>query len=330
MTTALNPTRLTTELRRAADRPTLASSVHNTQPWRYELQPNALSVVADRTRQLRVLDPSGRQLLISCGCAVFNARVALAAAGRTVRVQRNPDPTRSDLLARITAVDTDRRRDPIAALDGVVDLRRTNRRRFADDAVPAEVVHALESAANAEDCELFPVCRTEHRLAVARLSQQADAIQNADPAYRAELRAWTTTDAGRTDGVAATAVPHVTGQAQDEVPIRDFDTSGMGGLPAETRSSHDQCLLVLGSRGDDPASWLRAGEALQRVLLEVTRQGFAASPMTQIVEVPAVRAQLRSELGLHFAPHVLLRIGRAPLTAATRRRRLVDVLTEPQ
>ena len=330
MTTSLNPTRLTTELRRAAVRATLAPSVHNTQPWQFELQPDALSVIADRTRQLHVLDPTGRQLLISCGCAVFNARVAVAAAGRTARVQRNPDPTRPDLLARITAADDAGGRDPIATLDGLIDLRRTNRRRFADDAVPAEVVQVLESAAKAEDCELFAVRRPEHRLAVARLSQQADGMQNADPAYRAELRAWTTTDAGRTDGVPVTAVPHVTGQAHDEVPIRDFDTSGMGVLPAETHSSHSQCLLVLGTRGDDPASWLRAGEALQRVLLEVTRHGFVAGPLTQVIEVPATRAQLRSELGLHFAPHVLLRVGRAPLTAATRRRRLVDVLTERQ
>jgi hypothetical protein len=29
-------------------------------------------------RQLRALDPTGRQLVIRCGCAVFNARVGLA------------------------------------------------------------------------------------------------------------------------------------------------------------------------------------------------------------------------------------------------------------
>ena len=37
---------------------------------------------------------------------------------------------------------------------------------------------------------------------------------------------------------------------------------------------------------------------------------------------------LRNELGLTWFPHVLLRVGRAPLTAASRRRRLVDVLHE--
>jgi hypothetical protein len=56
--------------------------VHNTQPWRFVLEDGALQVHADPARQLQVLDPTRRQLLISCGCAVFNARVSLAASGQ--------------------------------------------------------------------------------------------------------------------------------------------------------------------------------------------------------------------------------------------------------
>ena len=77
-----------------------------------------------------------------------------------------------------------------------------------------------------------------------------------------------------------------------------------------------------------PADWLRAGEALERVLLEITRHGFVASPLTQVTEVPSARAELRRELGMTDYPHVLLRIGRAPVTPPTQRRPIVDVLTE--
>jgi hypothetical protein len=329
MTTSFDVRRHTAALRRAAVRATLAPSVHNTQPWRFELRPNELKLVADRSRQLRVLDPTARQLTISCGCALFNVRVALAAAGLTAEVERNPDPARSDLLARISTVPAPGQTvDPIAAFDHVLELRRTNRRRFADDEVPAEVVESLQRAALAEDSDLVVVRTDEDRLALARLSQQADDIQNVNPAYRAELRAWTTSDLSRTDGVPITAVPHVDGGAHDEVPIRDFDTAGLGWLPSETRSSHNQCLLVLGTAADNPSAWLRAGEALERVLLEVTRQGFSASPLTQAVEVVSARATLRSELRLGIYPHIVLRVGRAPLTPATHRRRLVDVLVE--
>src|SRR5690554_3741335 len=88
-------------LRRAVVRATRAPSVHNTQPWRFVRRDDVLEVYADWTRRLRVLDPSGRQLLLSCGCAVFNARVALAEAGFTSEVERFPAPDRSELVARL-------------------------------------------------------------------------------------------------------------------------------------------------------------------------------------------------------------------------------------
>ena len=64
----------------------------------------SLELHADNDRQLRALDPTGRQLVISCGCALFNARVGLA-ADRMVEVDRLPDPAKPDLLARLTVLD---------------------------------------------------------------------------------------------------------------------------------------------------------------------------------------------------------------------------------
>jgi hypothetical protein len=305
-------------LRQAAVRATLAPSVHNTQPWRFVIGPDTLEIHADRTRQLRVLDPSGRQLLISCGCALFNDAV----------VRRLPDPARPALLARVCIGDEPVDWRSLGRLDPVIEHRQSNRRRFSDDPVPPEVVRDLVVAAAAEQAELFEITAPEHRAVTARLMQEADREENADPAYRAEIRAWTSADANRRDGVPAIAVPHVSGGAGDDIPIRDFDTSGMGWLPSNTRSSMNQCLLLLGTPADRPAAWLRAGEALERVLLEATLSGYAASLFTQVIEVPRARHLLRKELGLDMNPHVLLRIGHAPKTPASRRRRLVDVLSE--
>lgn len=322
-------TRPDTALRRAAVRATLAPSVHNTQPWRFHLRRDALDIYADRSRQLNVLDPTGRQLILSCGCALFNARASLAADNARVTVQRFPVEGQSDLLARLTYFDGRSAESPqVADLEPVIQLRQTNRRRFTDEHVPDEVLDELEAAATAEGTQLYIVRDPDQRIAVASLSQHADEIENLNPAYRAELRAWTSNEPERRDGVPSTAIPHVDGTSGDEVPIRDFDSHGDGYLPAETRSSRNQCLVLLCTDGDGPADWLRAGEALERVLLEVTRHGFAASPLTQITEVPSARAQLRSELRLLGYPHILLRIGRAETTPGSRRRRLVEVIVE--
>src|SRR5215471_17763793 len=144
-------------LRRAAVRATLAPSIHNTQPWRLVLSADAVEVHADRSRQLRVLDPRGRQKMISCGCALFNARASLAAAGYDPPVERLPDPMQPDLLARVLVREPRHDWAPIGVLDQEAERRHTNRRRFSDEPVPAADVAALIEAADAEGAVLFPV-----------------------------------------------------------------------------------------------------------------------------------------------------------------------------
>jgi len=60
---------------------TRAPSLHNTQPWSFRLAGEAIELYADRSRQLPVADPSGRELRIACGAALFNLRLALLGLG---------------------------------------------------------------------------------------------------------------------------------------------------------------------------------------------------------------------------------------------------------
>jgi hypothetical protein len=327
MPVAATPSVATT-LSRAATRAALAPSVHNTQPWHFVVRHNYIEIWSDTSRQLRVLDPRARQLMISCGCAVFNACVAIAAAGFEPMVARFPDPLIPELLARISLGDA---RDwvPIGALDPAIDDRRTNRRAFADEPVPASVIYDLVEAARSEFAQLIPITAPQLRTAVAQLSRHADQVQAADPAYLAELLDWTTDDPRRNDGVQAASVPYAgpMSVAHDGIPIRAFDVRGMGWLPSSSHSDADQCLLLLAAADDGPESWLRTGEALEHVWLELTRRGYAASPLNQLIEVPHTHEQLRATLQLDLHPQILLRVGLAPNAARTPRRPWGDVIS---
>lgn len=304
----------------------LAPSVHNSQPWRFVATPAGLEIFADRARQLAVLDPSGRQLILSVGCALFNARVSLANSGTPVTIHRVPDPEQPDLLARVDIGSVGQVETELSAMDHAIPARRSNRRMFSGDDVPDYLIDTLTASAATEGAVLQTISTDDDRRSLARLSQRADDQQITNAAYRAELRSWTTTDPERRDGVQAAVIPHVDGTAHDEIPLRDFDTRGEGALPANTQSSSRQCLLLLGTDGDGPRAWLRAGEALERMWLELTRAGFAASLFTQVMEEPGLRAQLRDELRLGIHPHAVLRVGRAPITEASPRRAIADVL----
>jgi hypothetical protein len=328
----LSPAAMVRRLRSVVSVATRAPSIHNTQPWSVVATPNELILRADRERRLPVVDPTGRQLVISCGCLLFNLRVAAASAGFSPEVRRFPDPADPDLLARITVNVPDPESavvlDGITALTPFIMQRHTNRRQFSREPVPTEVVRTLRRAAALEGAHLVEVTSQAERDALAELTKRADTAQITDPAYRAELRAWTTEDPMRLDGVPAAAVPHVDAGSGDEVPLRDFDTHGRGGLPTETRSTRDQCWLVLAAERDDRSDWLGAGEALERVLLEVTRAGLVASILSQIIEVPDTRTDLQARLGLGTYPDLVIRVGYARPVPGTQRRRIADVFIE--
>jgi nitroreductase len=77
-----------------------APSVHNTQPWRFKVSRYTIELHADLRRKLRV-DPLGREMLISCGAAVFGLRLGVRSLGYLPLVELLPDPARLRLLARV-------------------------------------------------------------------------------------------------------------------------------------------------------------------------------------------------------------------------------------
>jgi nitroreductase len=315
-----------TALRAAVDRAVLAPSLYNSQPGRFVVRYDSLEVRADRSRHMPGIDETGRELVQSVGAALFNARVALAACGWAVQVQRRPDAADPDLLAVLQLVEGPP--DPVlAVLDPVVPRRRTNRRTFDASTPTSAELRSFAAAAVAEGAVLVPVLSDEQRRLVARLTQTADAQQAADPAYLEELERWTNRTRAQGDGIVVAVVPHVDGTATDDVPLRNFDTHGDGKLPPSSGVGAERTLLVLGTRTDDEEAWLRSGEALQRVLLEITKAGWAVSPVTQAVEVPVTRLELRLGLLWDTWPQSILRVGHAAPTSDTPRRSTTDVVS---
>jgi hypothetical protein len=109
------------------------------------------------------------------------------------------------------------------------------------------------------------------------------------------------------------------------------------GTLAQSRLGADESdgtvLAVLATEEDTPLTQLRAGEAASAVLLTATRLGLATDPISQPLEVPEIRAELRDRLLLDAAqPQLLLRLGWAPVSASPvppTGRRPVDVTIDP-
>lgn len=317
-----------------------APSIHNSQPWRWVFAAGVLELYADLERRLPAVDPDGRGLLVSCGGAVELARLGLAVAGWRVVVDRLPDPARPDLLARIRAVGRWERDAETTERALAAERRRTERRPFGVEPVPAGLLEALVAAAADEGVYGSVVVRPDERLDLAVAFSWSDRVESGDPAYRAELARWARpVDSASRDGVPAESVPHLPAGAvrHAEVPVRDFEAGITGAQQLADPAAGPAGLvdeqpvyLVLFTAGDDREARLRAGEAYARVSVEAERLGLASSALTQAIDLPAVRERFRALMDWPDHPQMVLRVGWPPAGEPTRptpRRPVSEVLT---
>jgi nitroreductase len=299
-----------------------APSVHNSQPWLFRLRGGGIDVLADQSRRLDVIDPHGRELLISVGAAILNLRVAILSYGRLPILRIFPDRRQPDLVARVTPGPVTVPDPTARVLAAAIPRRHTNRSPFSSLAVPGSVLDELAGAAAVEGATLS-VADPAGRAALLGLTRTAEEWQRAEAGYRDELTAWTRPASGRRDGVPAQALG-----PRDRwgiTCVRDFGLTQPELHRREADFEQDPTLVVLSTPGEDPYHWVRAGQALERVLLTATVRGVASTPMTQSVEVPEIR-QLLGDPARRRYPQLVLRLGYGRPAPATPRRALADVL----
>ncbi|CAL9504710.1 Putative NAD(P)H nitroreductase [Actinosynnema sp. ALI-1.44] len=299
----------------------LAPSLHNTQPWLFRLAPDRIELHPDPDRRLPATDPEDRELRLSCGAALFNLRLGLRRHGVEPIVSLLPGADAPGALAVVrrgwsTPFDEETR-----ALWEAVPVRRSNRAPFRDQAVPVAHRTALARAAERERSWLHFVLDAEERARFQRLAARAHAIQTADEGVRRELAAWTG-ERVSPDGVPP-ASAGLKPAPRDDWAMRDFQAAER---PPGQEYEHDPLVAVLCSFYDGPVGELRAGKALQRVLLTATTLGLSVSFLTQAIEVRPVRDEVRRSLGGAVLPQTMLRIGFGSPVPPTPRRAVEDLL----
>lgn len=319
------------QLRHALRLAVLAPSGHNTQPWRFILRDRSVDLRADRERCLSVVDPDGRELVMSCGAALGHLRVALDRHGLEHAVVALPDPRDADLLARVHLTGgTCRPDDATPALYDAIPRRRTTRRPFEDRMPAPHDLMACAAAALAEGARLHLVTAASELETVAALVADGDRTQMRDPAFRAELARWIKSRRGPGhDGVSGAdfGMPDLLSPL-GALAVRTVD---MGDGVAEKDMALAAAGPVLGlltTPSDTVADWLTAGQALSRALLTLTARGMTAAFLNGPVEVATLRPRLRAALHVDGVPQLLLRIGYGPSLPPSVRRPIEDVLTE--
>ncbi|MER8156403.1 hypothetical protein [Streptomyces sp. NPDC094472] len=316
-----------------------APSMHNTQPWRYRLNPDTvtLEVRAAPERALRYADPMGRALSVSAGAAVFNLRVAVAHFGWDPVVRLLPYRSQPDLLATVRLAASphdgaghdgphhgDRHDAPHRDLYDVIWRRHSSRSPFSGRRLPPRVLYELAEAARAHGATLW-LAGPEETSRLLRLTAEAERRTSGHPRRLAESRDWVR-DTGPYGIPAAALGPRdVTGR----LPMRDYlgpGPDGRGGdSPAAAFESHP-AIAVLATDQDRRTDWLRAGQALEHVLLLATSYTVRASLLHQALEWSDLRWSLSDAHRMSGHVQMLIRLGYGPVGPATPRSGAAETL----
>ncbi|MFD1936729.1 Acg family FMN-binding oxidoreductase [Nonomuraea mangrovi] len=309
----------------AIEAATWAPSVHNTQPWTFGVFGDEISLRADVERKLPVSDPSARELIISCGAALYTLRTAVRAAGYEPVVRILPDLDRPSLLATVRLGDSVTPDETVTMLAGEIKRRRTHRGGFTNLPVPDRVIERLVQQAAAEKVRLAQIRSPEGVDVLVALTQAAQSVQRRDRTFDLEVIRWSRPPgSSRRDGVPADAYPR---KAVCRFPQRDYAHGhDWGANTDQSMATSTGIVTIMTTPGDSREEWIATGQALQRVLLHASAYGVSAAFHTQALEMHQLREFLRHELCSGDYPQMIMRLGVVFDDSRGVRRSLTEVL----
>jgi hypothetical protein len=291
---------------------TLAPSGHNAQPWRFRAGDRQVEIFPDLSRRTPVVDPDDHHLFVSLGCAAENLALASAVAGRPGAVQR------SDPAGGAIVFDFERGPPTTSALFDAIPLRQSTRADYDGRPVSTADLNLLAAAAIVPGVDLVLLTDRRRIDAVRDLVLAGNDAQMADAAFVRELKTWLRFNPARAlrtgDGLYSVAsgnpaLPDWLGPtAFDWLSTARAQNDVYAG---QIRSSAGLAVFV-GAQAD-PAHWVAVGQACQRFALQATALGLKHAFINQPVEVPGLRPELASLLGLPGQrPDIVMRFGHGP------------------
>src|SRR3984957_2080526 len=288
---------------------TLAANSHNTQPWKFSIKDGSISISPDYARRCPIVDPDDHHLFVSLGCATENLIHAAAATG----LKSNPD-FENDVVTVMFE-----KAQPIASpLFEAIPRRQSTRAVFDGKPVSSDDLRLLEQAGIDDGVAVLIITDRARMAKVTEYVVRGNANQMQDKAFMKELKAWmrfSEADAVATmDGLFSRASGNPSLPSWLARPLLNFVYTESG-QNDKYRAQIDNSagIAVCSSELNNKNHWIAAGRACQRFALQATCLGLKYAFINQPVEVPELRNELSSYLGLGGRrPDIVVRFGHGP------------------
>jgi hypothetical protein len=303
----------------------LAPSGPNTQPWKFAVSTNTVSVYADLNRSLPFVDPSNRTLFMSVGCALANLMVAGEHFGFKPNFDLFPKGLESELVAEVKF---DKSSGP-AVEDGLfsqITRRYTIKHKFEEKTIDPAILENLKTYVG-PGFHLSYMTGASEKEEMVDLVSRAHHIQLADRNFRRNLGEWLRTNrTADLDGMPlyTFGVPDWVSMAFPAA-FKEFDLSEAV-IHRDSGLIHGcSAMAVLSSDRDDRQTWAECGLMLEKLFLKATSYDVRLSFFSQPIGLPELREELALKAGPGF-PQLLFGLGYSTPIKHTPRRPLEEVL----
>lgn len=304
---------------------TLAASSHNTQPWKFRIEPDRILILPDLSRRCPAVDPDDHHLYASLGCALENLLIAAQAAGLKGRYAY-------DASAPRLRVDFEETAPFHSDLFEAIPRRQCSRTDYDGSPLSSEQLRRIEEAGHGNGVSVMLFTDSRQKDRIARYVAEGNTAQFGDAAWAEELKSWirfNARDAARSgDGLygpvmGSPDVPRWLGML-----FMRFAFSAKRQNRKDVRHIRSSAAIaVLYSEADDIPHWIEAGRCYERLALRATSLGLRTAFINQPVEVPGLRSRFADFLGIgKRRPDLIVRIGRGPAMPRSLRRPVEQVL----
>jgi len=304
----------------------LAPSGPNTQPWKFSIKDDEISLIADLGRSLSSLDPAHRTLYLSHGCVLTNLLLAAEHFGFSYDSRCLPDGVSGK---RTAAIGFSKIKAPARFPDlfSEITKRHTNRKSFDQRPIEKEKLQKLEDYANKKGLRLDILTSDEGKSEMADILARSQKMQLGNKAYRKELAAWIRPNSSEEkDGLPGYSFGYSDFESFfGSFIFGAFDMSSSRARVETANMKTSPAVAVLSAKTDDQMTWLKAGVTFETLFLMATQMEVRFDLFSQPIALPEMRKEMAQTLGVKY-PQLLIRMGYAEAARHTPRRPADEVL----
>ncbi len=308
-----------------------APSSHNTQPWKFKREEDAILVYPDLSRSLSVVDPDNHALFISLGCALENLVIAAGNYGfdASVKYQREhlEDPVRVKLTSQ--SENTSRQASDLLAQ---IKPRQVTKGPYEAVTLAWETVQKIKELPVDAGTHLQVILPGKESEKLLPLVIEGSDRQFGNKAFVHELVDWlrfTEKEAMKKgDGIwnATMGLP-ATGRAIGSFIMKRLVTPRSEAKRWKKLFRKSAGFVLFMVEKHDTDHWIRLGRSFQRFGLVTTAMGLKHAHMNMPLEEETVRAKVTDAFDLGgMTPLLLLRIGFADPAPYSFRRNLHEII----